>query len=102
MDALDECPQDHETRQDVLARVEKLTQEAPNLRILATSRELDRIRKSMEALIAEPLRVATRAVDDDIRIFLASEMSRDRGLRELSAELRALIENTIASQADGM
>ena len=102
MDALDECPQDHEIRQDVLARVERLTQEAPNLRILATSRELDRIRKSMEALTAEPLRVTTRAVDDDIKIFLASETSRDRSLRELSPQMRVLIENTIASQADGM
>jgi hypothetical protein len=102
IDALDECPEDHETRQSVLARIERLTQDAPNLRILATSRELDRIRKSMEALIAEPLRVTTRAVDDDIQIYLAKEVSRDRSLRELSSEMRTLIQSTIASQADGM
>jgi hypothetical protein len=102
MDALDECPEDHETRQSVLARIERLTQDAPNLKILATSRELYRIRKSMEALIAEPLCVATRAVDDDIQLYLTSEVSRDRSLRELSPEMRTLIENTIASQADGM
>jgi hypothetical protein len=102
VDALDECPEDHETRQSVLARIERLTQDAPNLRVLATSRELDRIRKSMEALIAEPLRVTTRAVDDDIRLYLAKEISRDRSLCELSPEMRTLIESTIASQADGM
>jgi hypothetical protein len=102
IDALDECPEDHETRQTVLARIERLTQDAPNLRILATSRELDRIRKSMEALAAEALCVTTRAVDDDIQIYLAKEMSRDRSLRELSPDMRALIESTIASQADGM
>ena len=56
----------------------------------------------MEALITEPLRVATRAVDDDIKIYLAGEMSRDRSLRALSYEMRNLIESTIASQADGM
>jgi hypothetical protein len=102
IDALDECPEDHETRQSVLARIERLTQDAPNLRVLTTSRELDRIRKSMEALIAEPLRVTTRAVDDDIRLYLAREISRDRSLCELSPDMRTLIESTIASQADGM
>jgi hypothetical protein len=102
VDALDECPEDHETRQSVLARIERLTQDAPNLRVLATSRELDRIRKSMEALIAEPLRVTTRAVDDDIQLYLAKEISRDRSLCELSPDMRTLIESTIASQADGM
>jgi hypothetical protein len=102
VDALDECPEDQETRQSVLARIERLTQDAPNLRILATSRELDRIRKSMKALTAEPLRVITSAVDDDIQIYLAKEVSRDRSLCELSPEMRTLIESTIASQADGM
>jgi hypothetical protein len=102
VDALDECPEDHDTRQSVLARIERLTQDAPNLRVLATSRELDRIRKSMEALIAEPLRVTTRAVDDDIQLYLAKEISRDRSLCELSPDMRALIESTIGSQADGM
>jgi hypothetical protein len=102
VDALDECPEDQETRQSVLARIERLTQDAPNLRILATSRELHRIRKSMEALTAEPLRVITSAVDDDIQIYLAKEVSRDRSLCELSPEMRTLIESTIASQADGM
>jgi hypothetical protein len=102
IDALDECPEDLETRQSVLARIERLTQDAPNLRILATSREMDRIRESMEALIAEPLRVTTHAVDGDIQTYLAKEVSRDRSLCKLSSEMRTLIESTIASQADGM
>lgn len=56
----------------------------------------------MEALIAEPLHVTTRAVDDDIQVYLAKEISRDQGLRVLSTDVRTLIEKTIASQADGM
>jgi hypothetical protein len=102
VDALDECPEDNETRQSVLARIERLTQDASNLKIFATSRELDSIRKSMEALAAEPLRVITRAVDADIQVYLSTELSRDRNLCELSPEMRTLIESTIASQADGM
>jgi hypothetical protein len=102
VDALDECPEDNGTRQSVLARIERLTQDASNLKIFTTSRELDRIRKSMEALAAEPLRVITRAVDADIQTYLSTELSRDRNLNELSPEVRTLIESTIASQADGM
>jgi hypothetical protein len=56
----------------------------------------------MEVLAAEPLRVITRAVDVDIQAYLSTELSRDRNLRELSPEMRILIESTIASQADGM
>jgi hypothetical protein len=56
----------------------------------------------MEALVAEPLRVTTHAVDDDIQLYLAKEISRDRSLCELSPDMRTLIESTIASQADGM
>lgn len=95
-------PEDNETRQSVLKRIERLTQDAPNLRVLATSRELLRIRRSMEALVAEPLRVTTHAVDDDIQLYLAKEISRDRSLCELSPDMRTLIESTIASRADGM
>jgi hypothetical protein len=102
VDALDECPEDNETRQSVLARIERLTQDASNLKIFATSRELDSIRKSMEVLAAEPLRVITRAVDADIQAYLSTELSRDRNLCELSPEMRTLIESTIASKADGM
>jgi hypothetical protein len=102
IDALDECPEEHETRQTVLARIVKLTQDAPNLRIFVTSRELDRIRRSMEALVAEPLRVITRAVDADIQIYLSTELFHDQILCELRPEMRTLIETTIASQADGM
>lgn len=102
VDALDECPEDHDTRGSVLARIKRLTQDAPNLRVLATSRELDRIRRSMEALVAEPLRVTTRAVDADIQIYLTKEVLRDRSLCELSPDIRTLIERSIASRADGM
>jgi hypothetical protein len=102
VDALDECPEDHETRQGVLRRLERLTQDTLNLKVFATSRELDRIRKPMEAMASEPLPVVTRAVDVDIQVYLSSQLSHDPNLRELSSEMRTLIEGTIASQANGM
>lgn len=102
LDALDECPEDDGTRQNVLERIERLTQQAPNLSVFAASRELDKIRKAMEGLGPEPLRVISPAVDADIRVWMSIQMSRDPRLRELSLEMQTLIESTIASQANGM
>jgi hypothetical protein len=102
VDALDECPEDNETRRSVLQRLEGLTRDTPNLKVLATSRELDRIRRSMARLVAEPLCVITRAVDADIQLYLSTEMSRDEYLCEPRPEMRTLIEKTIVSRADGM
>jgi hypothetical protein len=56
----------------------------------------------MEALVAEPLRVITRAVNADIQTYLSTELLHDQILCELRPEMRNLIETTIASQADGM
>lgn len=102
LDALDECPEDDGTRQNVLERIERLTQQTPNLSVFATSRELDKIRKAMEGLGPEPLRVIAPVVDADIRVWMSTQMTRDPSLRELSPELKTLIQSTIASQADGM
>jgi len=78
VDALDECPEEQDVRQGVLERIERLTQHALNLSIFATSRELPKITESTEALSSEPLRVATSAVDADIRLYVSSQLSRDR------------------------
>jgi hypothetical protein len=102
MDALDECPEDHETRQLVLERVERLTNSASNLKIFATSRELPSIRESMEALGSSPLRIATSTVDADIRIYVANQLSGDRGFRRFGTTTLDLVESTIAKKADGM
>jgi hypothetical protein len=102
MDALDECPEDREARQRVLERIERLTQGAPNLKILATSRELPAIRESMAALGSEPMRIATSDVDADIQRYVANQLSGNRSFRKFRKETLDLIESTIASKADGM
>jgi hypothetical protein len=102
MDALDECPEDHEARQRVLGRIERLIQGASNVKILATSRELPAIRESMAALGSEPMRIATSDVDADIQRYVANQLSGDRSFRRLRKETLYLIESTIASKADGM
>jgi hypothetical protein len=102
MDALDECPEDHQARQRVLELIERLTQGASNLKILATSRELPAIRESMAALGSQPMRIATSDVDADIQRYVANQLSGDRSFRKFRKETLDLIESTIASKADGM
>ncbi|KAK3616053.1 hypothetical protein LTR56_026217 [Elasticomyces elasticus] len=102
LDALDESPENGETRQTVLERVERLTQTASNIKILATSRELRDVRESVETLGAEPISVATSAVDADIRKYVATQLSRDRRFARLDVKTTGLIEESISSRADGM
>jgi hypothetical protein len=101
-DALDECPEDHQARQRILELIERLTQGASNLKILATSRELPAIRESMAALGSQPMRIATSDVDADIQRYVANQLSGDRSFRKFRKETLDLIESTIASKADGM
>jgi hypothetical protein len=102
MDALDECPEDHDARQRVLEWIERLTLNASNLKIFATSRELPAIRESMEALGSQSLRIATSSVDADIQFYVANRLSSDRNFRHFGTATLNLIESTIAEKADGM
>lgn len=102
MDAIDECPEDRDVRQSVLDRVERLTQGAPNLQIFVTSRELPAFREPMVALGFECVRIATSAVDADIRTYVANELSRHRSFRRFGPATLDLIKNTILRKANGM
>ena len=102
IDALDECPEADNMRQDVLAWLATLAQKAPHLRILATSRELSDVRQSMATLGAESLPVASRSVDVDIRQYVQRQLLRDHRLARLDQATKALVEETISLKADGM
>ena len=102
LDALDECPKDGEARQEVLEYLERLVQRVPNIRILATSREVREIRDSMDALSADRICISAYAVNADIRTYLTTQLSRDRRLSQLGSAIKALIEETISQKADGM
>ena len=102
LDALDECPESDEARRDLLDCLERLSQKAANLRILATSRELGDIRECMHSLEAQDVLVSTGAVDADIGRYVSNELSRDRKLSRLDGGTKTLIEDTFAQKADGM
>jgi len=102
LDALDECPEDNDVRQEMLEWLAKLAQSAPNLRIFGTSRELPDIRESMEKLGAYPIPIATDSVDADICKYVTTQLSRNHRLSRLDQTTKTLIQETISSKADGM
>lgn len=102
LDALDESPDDDDVRHDVLDGVERLCQCLPNLKIVATSRDVRDVRETMAVLSADSVDIATSAVNADIRRYVSAELLRDRRLRRLDAKMRALVVETISSKADGM
>jgi hypothetical protein len=56
----------------------------------------------MTALGSKPMCVATSAVNADIRIYVANQLSGDRSFGKFKKETLDLIESTITSKADGM
>jgi hypothetical protein len=102
LDALDECPEDDEARQNVLDCLHRLTQGANNVKIFATSRQLLEIKASMENLGANSVSIDTGAVDADIGRYVRGELSRDRKLKGLPEHTLTMILETLAQKADGM
>ena len=102
LDALDECPEAGEVRQNVLEGLERLSQGSRNLRVLATSREVSDVRDSIKTLGADVISIATHIVDADIHKWVKTQLSRDRKLGRLDPATKALIEETTSQKADGM
>ncbi|KAI7109644.1 hypothetical protein KC339_g625 [Hortaea werneckii] len=102
LDALDESPEENDIRQTMLEQLEKLVQNASNVKLLATSREVRDIQESMGMLKAERINVADSKVDKDIRKYVVSELSKDRRLSRLSDKTISLIQDTLSARADGM
>lgn len=102
LDAFDECPETDGVRHNVLRGIEELLQQATNVRILLTSRDVPDVRCVVETLEAERLSIAAHTVNRDIQKYIATQLSRDRKLSRLDYNTRTLIGDTLAQKADGM
>ena len=101
LNALDECPESEEARRNMLYGLERLSEKASNLKILATSRELRDIHECMDSLGADVLPVSMRPVDADIGRYVGSELSRDRKISRLDGDLKTLIIEKFTEKVDG-
>ena len=102
LDALDECPENGEARQNVLDGLERLVQGTSNTRLFLTSREVSGVGESMQALGADVLPVASRSVNADIQRYTSTQLACDRKLSKVDVRTKTLIEDTISRKADGM
>lgn len=102
LDALDECLEDNDVRRMLLDNIERLLKHAPNLQILATSRDAPDIRDFVEKSNAESMLIAARTVDADIRNYISTQILLDRKLSQLDAATTKLVEDTLSHKADGM
>ncbi|KAK5113651.1 hypothetical protein LTR62_003278 [Meristemomyces frigidus] len=102
IDALDVCPENDDVRHEMLQCLARLSRKAHQVKIFATSRELLDVRGSMMQLEARSMAIPTRSVNDDIRQYIAAQLSRHHRLSRLSPKTKTEIEETISAKADGM
>lgn len=102
IDAIDECPEADGVRQKVTYGLVQLMEQAPNLRIIATSRDVPDVRSIMEDSNADLMPLLNHAVDADIRRYVTAEVARDHRLCRLDATTKTMIEATLTVKADGM
>ncbi|KAK5170298.1 uncharacterized protein LTR77_004885 [Saxophila tyrrhenica] len=101
-DALDEVPHTNRSREEVLGGLGDLVQKVPNLSILTTSRPEIDILEALEESSARVKHLNTQYIDQDIKIYVAKELERNKTLRKLSASTKQEIRDKLGEKADGM
>jgi hypothetical protein len=105
LDALDECPEDSNTfleRSKLFDGIEYLSNEAANLKIFMTSRDVPDFRDYMAGLPAERLPVVTSAVNKDIHNYVVQQLTKPPYFTRLKPKSLDLIKDRITAKADGM
>jgi hypothetical protein len=95
IDALDECGNDQ--RNQLLCKLFGL-QQLENIHLMATSRFIPAIEQHFQSA----LKLEIRASDEDVRCYVASQMSHLPDCIQNSDGLRAVVLNKISEAVDGM
>lgn len=97
IDALDECEDSDGSRRQFLAKLQDLQAEQ-DVRLLATSRFISEIEEEFKQ--AEILEI--RASEDDVRRFVAGQISRLPKCIQRDSALQQFVEERITERVDGM
>ncbi|KAL8811285.1 MAG: hypothetical protein Q9200_001920 [Gallowayella weberi] len=98
VDALDECPDHDGTRASFLSNVYELP---ASTKLMVTSRDLP----SIASLFKDDLRLDIRAREEDVKLFIESQMEQRRELNDLLEnrdDIRSIIAKTIVDLSNGM
>ncbi|KAF2717007.1 hypothetical protein K431DRAFT_234104, partial [Polychaeton citri CBS 116435] len=102
LDALDELPENEDSRLTVLNWLRRIARSGSNVRILVTSRQVNEIGVLLESLGAISISVDTERVSADICRYVAAEIERHPTLHRLAPSIKRKIETSILGKADGM
>ncbi|EON63613.1 hypothetical protein W97_02841 [Coniosporium apollinis CBS 100218] len=97
VDALDECPDKHGTRSQLLAKLRDL-QSKTDLRLMVTSRFIPDIKNTFKSTP----RLEVRASNADVKRFVAGQMYRLPKCVQRDDELQGFVQDRIADAVDGM
>ena len=99
VDALDECVE----RKELCLWLKKVTASAlPNVRILCTSRRERDLEEYLESLATTVVDFENNLVDNDVRIYLKSQLRSDKRLSKWAPEVQKEIEDNLMADAHGM
>ena len=104
VDALDECPERDEEREELLRIINRIQSwSLRNLHLLATSRQEFDIEEAMTPLLTSPaICIQNAQVDADIKTYVRDQLATDTKLKKWPADLKAEIEETLLTGANGM
>lgn len=102
MDALDECPETDNQREEVMQGLERVAQGASNTRILVTSRKETDIEEFMQSWCEVRLALNEDNVNADIDVYVKNALANDRKLLRLPEGAKKEIEQVFHEKSDGM
>jgi hypothetical protein len=99
VDALDECIE----REELLLWLEKVTASAlPNVRVFCTSRREQDLEESLESRATTIVDFEKNLVDNDVQMYLRSQLRSDKRLSRWQPEVQKEIEDNLMAGAHGM
>jgi len=104
IDALDECPKEHEERSELCNLLRDMKGwTASNLHVLFTSRrEVDLVESLDQVCTVGSISIQGGGVQSDIRKFICAELLRNKRLSIWPTKIRDEIEHTLVQGAHGM
>jgi len=102
IDALDECLREGKEREQTISCIEYFRGTSTRTRLFMSSRvEID-IKAALDDVGVLAVGMPDAEVDKDIRVYVRSRLSEDRGLKMWNQRIQDDIEQTVTSKSKGM
>jgi hypothetical protein len=89
-------------RQRMLENIERLLRQAPNMHLIATSRDELGIRNAIEQLGVKSICLTNKNIDSNIQRYMLKQLARTPKLLRLAPTTKELVKKTLIEKADGI